>query len=112
MRLATRITSVGFHWNDVPNEHNLLSFGSRPVLDFMCRPLDESSKEAREETFKPFHHLYDPDGKILVTKGPGGYFHAPSRPVLRFQQNHLRRQGGRCLALHEELLPIGGKGSR
>jgi Methane oxygenase PmoA len=66
--------STGFHWHDVPYEHNLLSFGSRPVLDFMCRPLDESSKEAREETFKPFHHLYDPDGKILVTKGPGGYF--------------------------------------
>ena len=63
-----------FHWNDVPKEHNLLSFASRPVLDLMCRPLDESSKAAREETFKPFHHLYDPDGKILVTKGPGGYF--------------------------------------
>jgi hypothetical protein len=66
--------SAGFHWHDVPNEHNLLSFGSRSVLDFMCRPLDESSKEAREATFKPFHHLYDPDGRILVTKGPGGYF--------------------------------------
>jgi hypothetical protein len=64
----------GFVWHDVQNEHNRLSFASRPVLDFMCRPLDESSKEAREETFKPFHHLYDPDGRILVTKGPGGYF--------------------------------------
>ncbi|HEV3416841.1 MAG TPA: DUF6807 family protein [Pirellulales bacterium] len=63
-----------FNWTDVANEHSLLSYGSRPVLDYMCRPLDESSKEKRDETFKPFHHLYDPDGTILVTKGPGGYF--------------------------------------
>src|ERR1700730_13452017 len=35
-----------FNWKDAPGEHCLLSFGSRPVLDFMCRPLDESSKEA------------------------------------------------------------------
>ncbi len=71
---SSRDPSAAFHWQDMANQHNLLSFGSRPVLDFMCRPLDESSKEAREETFKPFHHLYDPDGKILMTKGPGGYF--------------------------------------
>jgi hypothetical protein len=40
----------------------------------MYKALDDSSKEAREQTYKVFHHLYDPTGARLVTKGPGGQF--------------------------------------
>jgi hypothetical protein len=65
-----------FAWHDTPGEYAELTFGpsSRPVLRYMCKPLDESSKEAREQTYKVFHHLYDPAGKLLVTKGPGGQY--------------------------------------
>src|SRR5207237_3640 len=34
----------------------------------------ETSAKTREETFKVFHHVYDPSGKFLVTKGPGGLY--------------------------------------
>jgi hypothetical protein len=40
----------------------------------MYRALDDSSKASREETYKVFHHLYDPTGKQLVTKGSGGQY--------------------------------------
>ena len=40
----------------------------------MHPPLDETSKETREQTYKVFHHLYDPSGKRLITKGPGGLY--------------------------------------
>jgi hypothetical protein len=51
-----------------------LRFFERPVLRYMYSKLDESSKDARSATFKPYHHLYDPAGKRFVTKGPGGLF--------------------------------------
>jgi hypothetical protein len=51
-----------------------LRFGTRPVLRYMYSQLDESTKEARSATFKPYHHMYDPAGQRLVTKGPGGLF--------------------------------------
>ncbi len=59
-----------FAWN----EQGLLSFGKRPVLQYMNAPLDESSPAAREQTYKVFHHLYDPKGERRVTKGAGGKF--------------------------------------
>jgi hypothetical protein len=45
--------------------------GSRqiPVLRYMNASFDDSSKDARERSYKVFHHLYDPDGKRLVTNG-------------------------------------------
>ncbi len=63
-----------FAWHDTKGEHAELRFGDRPVLRYMYKALDESSKEKREQTFKVFHHLFDPDGTRLVTKGPGGLY--------------------------------------
>jgi hypothetical protein len=40
-----------------------------PVLRYMDRPYDNSSKDAREKSYKVFHHLYDPAGKRFVTNG-------------------------------------------
>lgn len=59
-----------FAWDD----KGLLSFGKRPVLQYMSAPLDESSPGAREQTYKVFHHLFDPKGERRVTKGAGGKF--------------------------------------
>jgi hypothetical protein len=63
-----------FGWLDTKGQFTELRFGQRPVLRYAYRPLDESSKEAREQTYKIYHHLYSPDGKHLLTKGPGGLF--------------------------------------
>ncbi len=61
-----------FHWDDTAGDHDDLVFGNRAVLRYMYHPLDESSTYARMETFKPYHHVFDPTGEILLTKGPGG----------------------------------------
>jgi hypothetical protein len=65
----------GFSWHltdDAPWTD--LRLGDRPVLRYVHPKLDESSKEKREETFKVFHHVFDPTGKRLVTKGVGGKY--------------------------------------
>jgi len=64
----------GFVWHDKSGDHTELSFDTRPVLRYMYKPLDDSSKEAREQTYKVFHHLFDPAGQRLVTKGSGGRY--------------------------------------
>ncbi|WP_425617852.1 PmoA family protein [Anatilimnocola sp. NA78] len=61
-------------WKDTPGEHMDLIMGGKPVLRYMYAKLDESSKDKRSETFKPYHHVFDPVGKRLITKGPGGKF--------------------------------------
>lgn len=63
-----------FAWKDTAGDFAELSLGRRPVLRYMYRTLDESSKGAREETYKIFHHLYDPKGERFVTKGAGSQF--------------------------------------
>jgi hypothetical protein len=63
-----------FRWEEKPGEQIDLLFGDRPVLRYMHKALDESSKAAREATFKVYHHLFDPAGTRLVTKGPGGKY--------------------------------------
>jgi hypothetical protein len=63
-----------FSWHDKPGESAELRYGARPVLRYMYKALAESSKESRDETFKVYHHLFDPSGKRLVTKGPGGQY--------------------------------------
>jgi hypothetical protein len=60
-----------FSWAITPNEFAELRYGKRPVLRYMCKPLDP---KAREQTYKVFHHLYNPAGTQIVTKGPGGKY--------------------------------------
>jgi len=65
---------AGFNATDKDKESSEIRYKDRPILRYMHPSLDESSKEKRELTFKVFHHLYDPAGKRLVTKGPGGLY--------------------------------------
>lgn len=64
----------GFAWKHEPKQFAELSCQGRPVLRYMCRPVDDSSPQAREETYKVYHHLYDPRGTRFLTKGPGGLY--------------------------------------
>lgn len=59
-----------YRWEQKPNEYAELLFDKRPVLRYICAPLDESTKERRVETYKVFHHLYAPSGTRFVTN-PG-----------------------------------------
>lgn len=64
----------GFSLVDKPGEYAEILLGEKPALRYMCAALDETTPESRSATFKPYHHLYDPTGERLVTKGPGGLF--------------------------------------
>jgi hypothetical protein len=63
-----------YSWHDTAGKSTELRFGNRPVLRYMYEALDESTKQRREDTYKVYHHVFSPDGKQLVTKGPGGLF--------------------------------------
>jgi hypothetical protein len=71
---SSGVEAEGFRWHDTAGEYAELRFGERPVMRYMYKALDDSTKEARELTYKVYHHLYDPSGKRLVTKGPGGLY--------------------------------------
>jgi len=85
----------GFAWKQEPKQYAELSFGDRPVLRYMCRPLD---LDQREQTYKVFHHLYDPAGTRFVTKGPGGQF-THHRGIF-YGFNRVSYDGGRADIWH------------
>ena len=71
---ATNVVAGGFEWQAPDGDHVDLDFDGKPVLRYVMPTLDESSEEKRNDTFKPFHHVFSPDGQTLLTKGPGGLF--------------------------------------
>ena len=48
-----------------------LTYDGIPVVRYQYEPIDETTPERRHDTYKPFHHVFAPDGKTLITKGPG-----------------------------------------
>ncbi|MEX2186326.1 MAG: DUF6807 family protein [Pirellulales bacterium] len=77
MKLSARSTNKPFgrfSWSDTPGKSTELRFDDRPVLRYMYEAVDNSSKERRGETYKVYHHVFDPEGDRLLTKGPGGLF--------------------------------------
>lgn len=68
------VSAQNFSWHDEEGEYRDLLFGDRPVARYMYEALDTSSDEARERTYKPFHHIFDWDGEDFITKGAGGRF--------------------------------------
>jgi hypothetical protein len=72
--LKDAATGGGFAWEEQPNEFAELSCGDRPVLRYMCLPFDDSTPEKRHDSYKVFHHAYNPAGTAIITKGPGGRY--------------------------------------
>jgi hypothetical protein len=58
-----------FTWQNKPGEYADLLLDTRPVMRYMYKAYDASSPENRDKTYKVFHHLYDPEGKRIVTNG-------------------------------------------
>src|SRR5215213_7443546 len=58
-----------FHFADGDGYRELL-FGDKPIYRYVNKydPAD------RENTLKPFHHLYGLHGEGYITKGPGGLY--------------------------------------
>lgn len=63
-----------FRWQDDPQAGTAdLLYGEDPVLRYMYR-FDRSTKEAAEETYKPYHHVFGPGTDQIITKGAGGLY--------------------------------------
>ena len=78
LALAVAIPGTSFadyEWQDTEGKHlDLLSDG-KPVVRFVYEAIDESSPERRDETYKPFCHVFRPGSSdAFLTKGPGGKF--------------------------------------
>lgn len=85
--------AVGFDWHDTKGKYSDLTFAGRPVLRYMYEAPDWSSKERLGETYKVFHHVYDPAGTTLLTKGAGGLF--PHHRGLFFGFNRISYGDGK-----------------
>lgn len=64
-----------YTWEKEEGKHLDLLYKTRLVARYMFEPIDESSKERRDETYKPYCHIYKWWSKDhFITKGPGGKF--------------------------------------
>lgn len=88
-------SAEGFAWKDTPGKYRELSYGEKPVLRYMYETLDESR---RDETYKVFHHLYNPAGTRFATKGHGGLY-THHRGIF-FGFNRVSYEGGRADVWH------------
>jgi hypothetical protein len=59
-----------FAFKDTPGKFLDVFLDGRAVARYMYA-FDEAK---RDETYKPFLHLFDAEGKTLITKGAGGYY--------------------------------------
>ncbi|MHC4642646.1 MAG: DUF6807 family protein [Planctomycetota bacterium] len=60
-----------FSWKDEEGEYLDLLFGGRKVTRYMYA-YDTSTPQRVFETYKPLHHVFDTQGKNLLTNGPDG----------------------------------------
>jgi hypothetical protein len=84
---------AGFAWADTPGKHTDLLFGKRRVLRYVYQAYDNDPAR-RDLNNKPFHHLFDPTGQRLVTKGSGGF--ETHHQGLFFGFTRCTFEGGAC----------------
>ncbi|MBM3875518.1 MAG: hypothetical protein FJ386_02215 [Verrucomicrobia bacterium] len=63
----------GFSFRDTPGKHLDVLHGNRTMLRFMYA-FDETSPDTRLATYKPYLHVFDVSGELMLTKGAGGTF--------------------------------------
>ncbi len=68
---ARNTDSDGYVWERTSPQSLLLSKDGKPLLQYE-HPLFDNNN--RENTFKPFHHVFDPETGKIITKGPGGRY--------------------------------------
>ena len=68
---STTFAADGFQWEDTEGKHRDLTFDGRNVARYQYERITE---ERREETYKPYHMVYDWEGSDFITKGHGGKF--------------------------------------
>ncbi len=77
-----------FRWEQQENNTAELLANDTAVLRYVHPDFDP---EDVENTMKPFHHVYAPDGSRLITKGPGGLY--SHHRGIYFGYNRIRVNG-------------------
>lgn len=81
------------HWKETGREAR---WGDKPLLRYMHTQVDSSTPSARHATMKVYHHVFDPDRNLLLTKGAGGLF--PHHRGLYFGFNRISYNEGKSTA--------------
>jgi hypothetical protein len=68
---AAAPASAGFAFQDAAGDHLDVLLDGKIVGRYMYAH-DTSTKERRTETYKPYLHVFDADGKAPITQGAGG----------------------------------------
>jgi hypothetical protein len=71
--VATSAAHADFSLKDTPGQYLDVLQNDKIVGRYMYA-YDKSSKEKLHDTYKPFLHVFDAEGKAPITKGPGGAF--------------------------------------
>jgi hypothetical protein len=66
-------TAERFSFRDTPGQHLDVLLDGKLIARYMDA-YDTSTPERHEETYKPYLHVFDAEGKAPITKGPGGLF--------------------------------------
>ena len=69
--LSTLSIEAAFKWVDTSGKHTDLQYMGKNIVRYVYEAMDPAD---RERTYKPFHHVYQQDGKDFLTKGPGGRY--------------------------------------
>lgn len=70
---VSELFAADFQLEDTPGKYLDVIQDGKIVGRYMYA-LDLSDEEARHETYKPYLHLFGPDGETPITKGAGGRF--------------------------------------
>ena len=73
-KAAAGFVSPYHAWTEPDGRSVELRNAGQSLLRYMYEPLDESTPERRAETYKVYHHVFEPTGKTLLTKGPSGLY--------------------------------------
>ena len=72
---ASITASAQYLWTETAGKYLDLTYNARPIARYVYEAIDESSPARRDETYKPFCHIYKPgDKEQFLTKGAGGKF--------------------------------------
>jgi len=66
-------SAAGFCFKDTPGEYLDAYLDGRAAARYMYAN-DTSTPQKAHETYKPFLHVFDAEGKSTITKGAGGYY--------------------------------------
>jgi hypothetical protein len=73
-----------FSWERLTDHAVKLNFGQQAVIQYEHPVYDSNNIE---DTKKPYHHVFDPSGTSLITKGLGGLY--PHHRGIFFGYNHV-----------------------